>query len=482
MSEKSLLAFCEKLNSSLLAQGGTNFYRDLVANKRVHVFKFSVSEMIKQAEIELEAPKNNLVLTPEDRAVIGRLAEQMKKDLHTSLSKLAKNYGNFRYKTTPDTISFRFDSSVGTQQVITFGRTGFKIYPDNVFYKVKLAYQPTLKKFFNQLQEHLKSTVEVNPETGRMRNRTLRTAKGRTSEGVGRFFNAGHEKGAGIFESFLRDAFEGIANSERLDSEATAQDLAKVLKVESLITVIRSDKEDSHTIGIESDYLNKYSEEGGTKVSAVKAQLNKQLKAAIAKLEKSIDTRVGLVGLQGSDSIDTKKKKKILRNIAEPFKKLKNVKVVTEDTKLNSKSSSTKKPTVSSGTKGVSAAKLGAGVRAARIKRRPARASESPASYPLKLIGIINAQLPSTLQKNMMVPRLENRSGRFANSVEVTDITKTPKGYPSIGYTYQKFPYQTFEPGFKQGSVERDPRKLIDTSIREIAAKLAIGRFYTRRL
>jgi hypothetical protein len=30
--------------------------------------------------------------------------------------------------------------------------------------------------------------------------------------------------------------------------------------------------------------------------------------------------------------------------------------------------------------------------------------------------------------------------------------------------------------------VERDPRSLIETSIREIAAGLAIGRFYTRRL
>jgi len=33
-----------------------------------------------------------------------------------------------------------------------------------------------------------------------------------------------------------------------------------------------------------------------------------------------------------------------------------------------------------------------------------------------------------------------------------------------------------------QGSIERDPRRLIDKSIREIAAQFAIGRFYTRRL
>jgi hypothetical protein len=98
------------------------------------------------------------------------------------------------------------------------------------------------------------------------------------------------------------------------------------------------------------------------------------------------------------------------------------------------------------------------------------------------LLALINKQLPQVVAKNMQFPRLENRTGRFASSVLVTDITKTPKGYPSIGYTYQKFPYQTFEPGYAQGSTDRDPRSLIDRSIREIAVQFAIGRFYTRRV
>ena len=81
-------------------------------------------------------------------------------------------------------------------------------------------------------------------------------------------------------------------------------------------------------------------------------------------------------------------------------------------------------------------------------------------------------------------PGLENVSGRFAGSVRVTDVAQTPKGFPSIGYTYQKNPYQVFEPG--QGiapwaTAERDPRKVIDASIREIAATLLQGRFFTRR-
>jgi len=98
------------------------------------------------------------------------------------------------------------------------------------------------------------------------------------------------------------------------------------------------------------------------------------------------------------------------------------------------------------------------------------------------LLGALNQQIPKTVAENMESPRLNYQTGRFASSVRVTDIATTARGFPSIGYTYMKYPYQTFEPGYRQGSVDRDPRKLIDTSIRQVAAQFAIGRFYTRRV
>lgn len=108
-------------------------------------------------------------------------------------------------------------------------------------------------------------------------------------------------------------------------------------------------------------------------------------------------------------------------------------------------------------------------------------ANKSRASDQLAMIAKMNTQLPKTVAANMTDPRLNYRSGKFSKSVKITDITQTPQGFPSIGYTYDKFPYQTFEKGFAQGSVERDPRRLIDASIRELAIQFAIGRFYTRR-
>ena len=122
-----------------------------------------------------------------------------------------------------------------------------------------------------------------------------------------------------------------------------------------------------------------------------------------------------------------------------------------------------------------------------RIARKgypaPTKAQRESIS-PVSLMSIINSRLPQTVVKNMGAPRLENRTGRFANSVRVTDIQATRQGYPSIGYTYQREPYGVFEStsGTRFSDVERDPRQLIEGSIREIAAELAIGRFYTRRV
>ena len=104
-------------------------------------------------------------------------------------------------------------------------------------------------------------------------------------------------------------------------------------------------------------------------------------------------------------------------------------------------------------------------------------------SSPINLLAILSNKINKTVIKNMGAPRLENQTGTFANSVRITDISATPQGFPSIGYTYQRQPYGVFESssGSRFSSVQRDPRTLIDASIREIAAQLVEGRIYTRR-
>jgi hypothetical protein len=489
VSTSSLLAFCNKLDATLKSPKGSQIYRDLVANKRVHVFKFSSKAMAEQMKIELDNHPSFDGLTQKDRQVVNKLAKIMKDDLLSGLTKLAKSNPNSKLKTTTNTISFKFDVNTETNNVITLysGKT-VVLDAEDVFQKVKRFYRPALKKFFNGVQEHLKGTVKVNPESGRMVNRSLRTSSGKTKKGTRELFHAGHEKGAGIFESFMRDAFEGIASSTNLTSGATQKDLQQ-LGMTSLVTAVRNDKEDSHTIAIESAYLNTQGKSGGVDVASLRRQLQTQLKKAIDKLAVAEKLGSGLEHLQGSDSINTKKQKVLMGSVLNSFvenQKSKSLKVtVKNDLGLpNSKSgkkSTKKKAKVS---KAATAIALGKGVKAGRVKRER-KVTEGPASSPLRLITEFNRQLPSVVRKNMGSPALNNITGRFADSVRVENIIKTPKGFPSVGYTYQRDPYQVFEEGVGSppwANGNRDPRDLIDKSVREIAATMALGRFYTRRI
>jgi hypothetical protein len=214
---------------------------------------------------------------------------------------------------------------------------------------------------------------------------------------------------------------------------------------------------------------------GSTVVNSMERSQAQKAKNAFIRiikesLEKLEQTKQALSGLKGSDSFIIKTRKKTLKTIVIPFKKIKNVKITTEDTKLNLSKTSVK-----------ARKKVKTKLQTLNKQKMLPRAKKGVSSMPLYLIGVMNQQLPRVVQKNMKAPALENRTGRFASSVKVTDIISTAQGFPSIGYTYQKGPYQTFEPGYRQGSVERDPRRLIDKSIREIAIQYAIGRFYTRR-
>lgn len=90
---------------------------------------------------------------------------------------------------------------------------------------------------------------------------------------------------------------------------------------------------------------------------------------------------------------------------------------------------------------------------------------------------LINAALSDEILDRMHPPALQNRTGRFRRSAKVTNVLVGPKGGTEIQYTYMKMPYQTFEPGYAQGSTTRDPRKIIGESIREIAQELMGKKF-----
>ncbi len=187
-----------------------------------------------------------------------------------------------------------------------------------------------------------------------------------------------------------------------------------------------------------------------------------------------------------SDSVVSKREKKVLNALALALPHGKNVRHNIKSEKIKTskltESNAKKRKATRGNADPFKTPAVVVGKKAASGRKPSGRKARQKSHF--NMISMINTKLPRTVKKNMGFPRMENVSGRFAESVKLTDVSQTPKGFPSIGYTYQREPYQVFETGSRGNwsSTERDPRQLIDYSIREIAAELALGRFYTRRV
>jgi len=260
-------------------------------------------------------------------------------------------------------------------------------------------------------------------------------------------------------------------NEAKSKTAITSEDLAD-LGIELFIS--KKDTEDQTTVltGLRAAKLNRGKD--STKQREAKQKFVEQIKKALIRLNEEEHW----AKRPGSDSRLEIERKKVIKSFQDSVKLDKNVKKPkTSNTKPNY-SNSTAKKKVSKPAKKGKQKKATVG----KLPIKKARPGRSSANSDITLAALLNKKLPAAVAKNMGAPGLIYRTGRFASSVQITDVTRTTKGFPSIGYTYSKYPYQTFEPGYLQGSQERDPRKVIDRSIREIAAELLVGRFYTRRV
>lgn len=465
MSKKSLAQFLTKLDKELTKSSVD--YRKLQANKRAHIFRFTSTKFAKQ--VKIQCAKQKIPLSNKDKAHINSEAAK----LLIALKKRLAGIKAEQKKLTSGKTYVRMTFTSSTKVYTRFGD------PDSIYHKIYNAYRPLLKKTFGNIQEYLRTQEYVNPETGRKKHKAIRTKGGEVRGAAGREIQLGHVEGKSIVESFIRDAFEdALANEDKYIDNGSAlseADIRKQMQASGIdITILKDARIDTYTVELEAEKDNR---EGGAELKEKKAKFQAQIKTAIEKLG-------GIENLKGSDSLKEKYIKKTRQEIVEPFKKVPGATVIAKDLKVKEKSSITKKK---ASTKGVrpkkSRQRAGRAALPAKLKRRVQKA-ESPSAQPLQLIGLINKELPDTVRKNMRAPGLVNRSGRFADSVKLTDVIQTQKGYPSFGYTYARNPYEVFEMGStgNWATPERDPRQLIDKSIREIAAQFAIGRFYTRRV
>lgn len=138
---------------------------------------------------------------------------------------------------------------------------------------------------------------------------------------------------------------------------------------------------------------------------------------------------------------------------------------------INLKKSIKKQPTTSKTAASKSKKLAATSVSNIRIKN-----IESKATNLTNLLSLINSQLQDVISANMgdgdRRDILNYRTGRFAASAKVENLSESRNGMITAFYSYMKNPYATFSEGGRQSSPKtRDPKLLISKSIREIAAE-----------
>ena len=436
MSVAQQRKFLEKLHKELSVTSQT--YRDKTLNKRMHTFTVTRRAIRRGMKDRIEKifpdmPKTVLMKVLKDSDVhIRKLIRETGRSL-VALSQ--KHEGISVIKFTPARLEAAFEASGASR-----------------FNQIKASYDKHWSATASRLSDVLKNTL--NDDSIDIEAKSL--------------WNLEHKYLKGVIETQVKDAIDNAHLEEEAITMINAQAWFTGMGIE--LDLIRNGNTGVMEVFLGSQRAN--SKEGG--ISGAKmVKLRKALVAAILVLDNK-----GLVAdLGGSDSFKESKIKKTRRETLKPFKKLKNVKVTAKDLKKDDSLLHLHKDVL----------KI---VTVSKNRQRKKEVSTKStkrgiASQPLQMIALLNKNLTETVRKNMQEPALVNRTGSFAESVRVTDVVKTPKGFPSVGYTYQNNPYQIFEDG--KGSApwangQRDPRQLIDKSIREIAAQLAIGRFYTRRV
>jgi len=213
-------------------------------------------------------------------------------------------------------------------------------------------------------------------------------------------------------------------------------------------------------------------------------------KSTIEKKELQIMQDSIIVAILGQDMLNFQGSPSIKQKVAGALIKKAIPASVSKNLIVSSKIEDTVKKTTHKTTyteKRATSTKKGKAKKEKSLRFNPAK-GKSQGTLPdiRSFIGILNAKINTTVAKNMGTPRLNYRTGRFAESVRIQNIIQTAKGFPSIEYTYMREPYEVFEyPGTGNALAQegqRDPRSLIEGSIREIMAQYAIGRFYTRRV
>ena len=441
MSKKSLQNFLQKLENEL---DKDNDYRKLVSDVKAHQFYITKEGLLDQALFQAEQDG-----VARSKGLIQKATDQYFKDIVAGFKSFDVNRGPktivvFAKKVTGNSFSITFQADMAAIKKVSpqgLLMPGGSFQAGTTFNSIKFIINPAKQKFHSAMKKIYKN-----------RGQKLDTSK---------MLDIGHSEDAAVYDNKVSDA---LLSSGQIPPAAYAmEELAAILELK------KNDKTNVISCTLESASKNR---SHGQYLSQKSKHFDKLLKKALERLPSLAITK-------GSDTPVERTGKKAAKSILKELKKIKglDVQIREDDLKIEEKTTLAQlklKRKITGSKKGVKARKP---------KGTKTQGNKGVSSTPLVLIASLNKRLPEVVAKNMKKPALEYQTGRFAESVKVTDVMLTAKGFPSIGYTYDRDNYGQFEAtsGSRFADPDRDPRRIIDKSIREIAAKTAIGRFFTRR-
>lgn len=448
MSREALLETLTQIEKRI--EKSSQAFRTLVSDKKAHSIKLDTEDIKKQVQNELLSREGFDKLPDSIMKIIDEEVPQMVATLYNQMRPENFNQNLRRAYLTSDLIGNNKSFTV----VLATKSEGSNRSVFAYFRRLKQSAQRPLIKRLNAQIKKLNSGKK-NP---------------REDIKSSAFLDIGHEEASAVSKQRKRIIEQSLWDFQPASKEASAF-IAK-LADEVSFNIVRNPGEpiDVIEVSLESKALNRGLQAKAEKEAA--GELNKALLAAIEDLGAQY-----WADQEGSDSKVQRMQKRVLNEFSQDKFKSKNVRSNIKKSKISNKTSK------ASGKK-----------RKSRGKKQPTVQDDKKIMLEsfqernqdlLSLQALLNAKLPAEIRNNMGYPRLQNRTGRFADSVRVTDINLTRKGFPSIGYTYQKQPYQVFEQGAGRApwaNERRDPRSLIDVTIREIASEILVGRFFTRRV
>jgi hypothetical protein len=500
MAKKDLDLLAERINSIIASN--KEFYREQV-NKQTHIYKINGDILYAQVSKQLKRVKKY--------SGVKNFDEELRTICNTAAPKILEALVQYsgtkaRCRMLPgsqDTIMVR--ARINDLDVFTFIRSTrrdrlIKYLRDPIVEKLFGSYNSSAKysefmkqddavllgeksnpssvysRKINQLDSALFGGFRRDKK-GTPEERLTRDKKTGQAIRTGGFSHLGHLKDNAVSVRLQQLAVDQFLSSNDFIQQVFPNNQIVVEVVKSVSSFRNSLGDFSIRVKIieEGAYanLNDASEE--------KKQLDNLGKSLKAKLLKDINWR----GQKGSNSPIEQLSAIIVNDAINVFKSIPGAKVRGSKKKIdNGKNTGKSKSNLPKAQK--ARASRGSSSTPINIKESSSPKTEVTPNQPnwLRLLPVINSRLNDTVAKNMKEPRLNFRTGRFAQSARVVNVEQTPQGFPSFVFDYERDPYDVFDRTLGRSpwnTPQRDPRALVDLSVREIVREMAIGRFFTRR-